>query len=94
MGYVAGKTQKIERPIGSGNYIEVHQGDAIPECIEWPTFKACLNTGFVIWMPDENAHVPAGVTHTAIAQAHEAGIVKAEKKKAAKKKTSSGRAAN
>jgi hypothetical protein len=54
MGYVAGQNIKVERPVGSGNYVQLAPGDAVPECIEWPTFKQNLNIGRVVWVPDEN----------------------------------------
>lgn len=86
MGYVAGKVQKIERPIGSGKYVEVQPGEALPECTQWPTFKQCLSTGFVVWMPNEGEiTAPPGVPASAIALAHQEGVANADVKKAKKR---------
>lgn len=67
--YVAGKTQKIEREVqGILTTVELQPGDPVPECVNWPTFKACLNTGHVVWAPDSKnpKFVPPGVPGSAV----------------------------
>ncbi len=48
MAYVAGKTIKVVR---DGQTIELQPGAPVPECTSWSTFKACLNTGHIVWQP-------------------------------------------
>lgn len=66
--YVAGKSQKIERVVnGVKTTIEVLPGDPVPECTSWPTFKACLNTGHIVWQPPFNgAKPPKGLPDHAV----------------------------
>jgi hypothetical protein len=57
--FVAGKNMKIMR---NGKSVDVVVGDPVPECSEWPTFRALVNTGFVVWTPRANeAPMPASV---------------------------------
>lgn len=66
--YVAGKTQKIERIVnGTKTTVEVQPGDPVPECTSWPTFKACLNTGHIVWQPTQGEKAPKGLpTHAKV----------------------------
>lgn len=48
MAYVAGKPIKVVR---DGKTVELQPGTPVPECTSWSTFKACLNTGHIIWQP-------------------------------------------
>lgn len=62
--YVAGKVQKIVR---NGETVTVQPGDPVPECTSWPTFKACLNTGFIVWQPPfAGAKPPKGLPEHAV----------------------------
>ncbi len=66
--YVAGKPQKIERVVdGKTVTVTVNPGDPVPECTSWPTFKACLNTGHIVWQPPHpSAKPPKGLPDHAV----------------------------
>lgn len=87
MGYVAGKPQKIVRVVdGVQQTLDVLAGEPLPEAPGWPTFKALLNTGFVVWMPDErNAKLPENVPPAVVATAQQNGIAKAARARRAQR---------
>jgi hypothetical protein len=70
MPYVVGApTLKVERPVGSGQYVELKKGDLVPEAPQWPTFNQNLRIGHVVLVQDG---VPAE---------HAAAITDAQKNK-------------
>lgn len=52
MGYVAGKNIIVTR---DNKEVELKAGEPFPEAPNLPTFRALLNTGRAVWMPDEAA---------------------------------------
>ena len=68
--YVVGKPgQKITR---GGETVDLKVGEAFPEAATYPTFKSLLNTGCVVWVPEEAAMVE-GVPPSVIVSAQKRG---------------------
>ncbi len=81
--YVAGRVLKVVR---DGETVDVQVGEPVPECTTWSTFKACLNTGHIVWQPESGkAMPPPGVPASAVQAIKTAPIVEASKKTRAKK---------
>lgn len=79
--FVAGKNMKIMR---NGKSVDVVVGDPVPECTEWSTFRALVNTGSVVWAPRANeAAMPQGVPAKVVTQAIVGGVEAKLRKQAA-----------
>ena len=79
--FVAGKNMKIMR---NGKSVDVVVGDPVPECTEWSTFRALVNTGFVVWAPRANeAPMPQNMPAKLATQAMAGGVEAKLRKQAA-----------
>lgn len=70
MAYVAGKAIKVVR---DGQTVQLQPGDPVPECTSWSTFKACINTGSIVWQPlGKDEKPPKGLpTHAKPGSSHD-----------------------